>query len=729
MSRNKRQIKSIFHPAILGLMLLGILLNVTLSALVGSTGLPFYFDTVGTITVTALGGPVPGLFTAFITNAINFLRDGESVFYAPLNMMIALLSAFYFGEYSIYKKNRHEKNKNKREGLVADLVLFILIIALVGGGIGGEITWYLYHSPSDSPLVVTISDWLHSNLGIGTWGCHMISSYLMDVIDKTVSVLISLLIIRLTPAKLKEILRLYLWRQKPLTYQEEKTAKIMRKGKFSIGTRITLIVVLSTVLMTVIVSAFSIVSYRQNMLEMLSDDARQVSYLAAQVIDPEQVDDFIENGYENPEYESTKEKLELIKDSAPNISFLYVYRITKDGCVVVFDLDTTLSDGSFVEGDAPGKKVALEAAMVPYLDELISGEQPLTEFMKDEYGTFITCYYPVYNEAGSCICYAISNIEFSVVVNYMSRFFGRVLLLFTGFFILIITISVLTTKYNIVMPITGMTLYADELVNDKNEISDESLGKIESLDIHTKDEVEMLYHSLNKLTGDAVAQLKDIETKSEAISKMQTGLIITMADMVESRDSDTGAHVLKTSAYVRIILQGLKRNGYYAEKITDRYMRDVEMSAPLHDVGKINIPDNILNKPGRLTEEEFAIMKTHTTAGKQIIEKAINTMEGDNYLKEAKNMAAYHHERWDGKGYPEGLHGEVIPLSARVMAVADVFDALASPRIYKPAFPLEEAIRIIEEGSGTQFDPKCVEVFVESLPEVKKVLSKYQETK
>jgi HD-GYP domain-containing protein (c-di-GMP phosphodiesterase class II) len=158
-------------------------------------------------------------------------------------------------------------------------------------------------------------------------------------------------------------------------------------------------------------------------------------------------------------------------------------------------------------------------------------------------------------------------------------------------------------------------------------------------------------------------------------------------------------------------------------------MRDVEMSAPLHDVGKINIPDNILNKPGRLTEEEFAIMKTHTTAGKQIIEKAINTMEGDNYLKEAKNMAAYHHERWDGKGYPEGLHGEVIPLSARVMAVADVFDALASPRIYKPAFPLEEAIRIIEEGSGTQFDPKCVEVFVESLPEVKKVLSKYQETK
>ena len=197
--------------------------------------------------------------------------------------------------------------------------------------------------------------------------------------------------------------------------------------------------------------------------------------------------------------------------------------------------------------------------------------------------------------------------------------------------------------------------------------------------------------------------------------------------MVENRDSDTGAHIQKTAAYVKIIVEGLEKKGYYAEKINPKFISDVVRSAPLHDIGKINIPDAVLNKPGKLTDEEFEIIKTHTTAGKKIMEDAISTFEGGSYLKEARNMAAYHHERWDGKGYPDGLHGEVIPLSARIMAVADVFDALTSPRVYKPAFSLEKALTIINEGSGTQFDPKCVEVFMDNLTEVKVVLKKYNQ--
>jgi response regulator RpfG family c-di-GMP phosphodiesterase len=196
---------------------------------------------------------------------------------------------------------------------------------------------------------------------------------------------------------------------------------------------------------------------------------------------------------------------------------------------------------------------------------------------------------------------------------------------------------------------------------------------------------------------------------------------------VESRDSDTGYHILKTADYVKVILEGLQKKGYYADKLTPKYIEDVKMSAPLHDIGKINIPDNVLNKPAKLTDEEYEIMKRHTTEGKKLMEKAISTVQGENYLREARNMAAYHHEKWDGSGYPEGLKGEVIPLSARIMAVADVFDALTAKRVYKDPMPFEKAMSIITEGSGSHFDPLCVEVFVDAEKEVRKIQKKYQD--
>lgn len=296
-----------------------------------------------------------------------------------------------------------------------------------------------------------------------------------------------------------------------------------------------------------------------------------------------------------------------------------------------------------------------------------------------------------------------------------------------GFFILIIAFALWNTSIYTSYPISAIAACVDRFASssEEQEKLDENVRAIRTLDIHTGDEVEKLYHAICRMTLNQAEQMRDIRRLSESTEKMQDGLIITMADMVESRDSDTGAHVQKTAAYVKIIVEGLKKKGYYAQKITPKFMSDVVRSAPLHDVGKINIPDGVLNKPGKLTDEEFAIMKTHTTAGKKILENAISTVQGENYLKEARNMAAYHHERWDGKGYPERLHGEVIPLSARIMAVADVFDALASPRVYKPAFPLEKALAILNEGAGTQFDAKCVEVFMEALPEVKLILKKY----
>lgn len=198
----------------------------------------------------------------------------------------------------------------------------------------------------------------------------------------------------------------------------------------------------------------------------------------------------------------------------------------------------------------------------------------------------------------------------------------------------------------------------------------------------------------------------------ERVSGMQSGMITFMAEVVENRDDNTGGHIKRTADYVERIAKELKRRGVYPEILTDRYMEDMIVAAPLHDIGKIHIPDAILNKPGRLTEEEFAIMKTHTTAGEELLIHAKTELGESGYLNTAVEMAAYHHEWWNGKGYPYGIDGEEIPLSARIMAVADVFDALTSKRCYKDAMPLTKAYAIIREESGTHFDPLVAEAFL-----------------
>ena len=345
----------------------------------------------------------------------------------------------------------------------------------------------------------------------------------------------------------------------------------------------------------------------------------------------------------------------------------------------------------------------------------------------EEYGHMFNGYKVIFDSNGDPAGLLCVEIDVNNIRSELTRYIRNIVIFVAAFTILITVVFVVLAESFIIYPITKIKESARDFIKNigDQDSMDKSVNDLKSIDIRSQNEIGELYSTVCKMESDMTERYRDIRQYSENVMKMQDGLIILMADMVENRDSDTGDHIQKTAAYVRIILRGLKRKGYYPELITPQYMEYVEKSAPLHDVGKIRIPDAVLNKPGKLTPEEFEIMKTHATAGKDIINKAITTVEGENYLREACNMAAYHHERWDGKGYPEGLKGEEIPLSARVMAVADVFDALCSRRIYKPPFTLEEALKIIEEGKGTQFDPKCVEVFMEALPDVRAVLRRY----
>jgi putative two-component system response regulator len=203
-----------------------------------------------------------------------------------------------------------------------------------------------------------------------------------------------------------------------------------------------------------------------------------------------------------------------------------------------------------------------------------------------------------------------------------------------------------------------------------------------------------------------------VEEKTQSVLDLQNALLKTMAELVECRDDITGGHIERTQRGVKILLEEIERSGIYAEETKGWSHSLLLQSCQLHDVGKISISDSVLKKAGKLTDEEFEDMKKHTSFGKQIVEKVEALAKESDFLKYAKIFAATHHEKWDGTGYPEGLKEHGIPLLGRIMAIADVYDALISIRPYKKAFTHEEAVDIIRKGSGTQFDPVLVDVFL-----------------
>lgn len=219
---------------------------------------------------------------------------------------------------------------------------------------------------------------------------------------------------------------------------------------------------------------------------------------------------------------------------------------------------------------------------------------------------------------------------------------------------------------------------------------------------------------------------KEVSRRTREVYAIQDIAILALASLAETRDNETGNHLRRTQIYIRMLAEALKDNPHFKNYLTDDNITILFKSAPLHDIGKVGIPDNILLKPARLTPDEFNIMKRHTIIGRDAIEHAESSLGTHmEFLKTAKEIALYHHEKWDGTGYPEGLSGENIPISARLMAVADVYDALISRRVYHDPTPHEDVIKILTEGRGTHFDPEILDVFLRIQQDFKKVAEQY----
>lgn len=216
----------------------------------------------------------------------------------------------------------------------------------------------------------------------------------------------------------------------------------------------------------------------------------------------------------------------------------------------------------------------------------------------------------------------------------------------------------------------------------------------------------------------AAARILSLETRDM--------LVFTLAKLAESRDQETGQHLERVQRFSRTLAQHLQKQSQFQEVIDKRFIKDIFLTSPLHDIGKVGIPDSILLKPGRLTEMEFEVMKTHTLLGAETLLEVAEINPHASYLKMAYDICLSHHEKYDGSGYPHGLVGEEIPLSARIVALADVYDALRSKRVYKDAFPHEEAKKLILESNGSHFDPDIVDAFLASEEEFIKTSTRFR---
>ena len=697
------------HPLLTSLLLIaiGIVLNLVLNKLAALIGLPLYLDTVGTVFVAVVGGYLPGILTGFLTNLLLQLTGNETALYfGVISILIAALAAF-LGRKGWYRTPGKS-------------LLSVPLLALIGGGLGSLLTFALYGLTFGEELSADLAHFFYDR-GIipSVFWAQFSGDILIDLADKLLVVLLVIPLLHLVPPAWRYSLRLRFWQQNPLSVEERRASRDFKVRTLSVRPKFIILAMTGMSIVALLTAAIGYRMYKDKMFEAQAVMGQGVTRVIASFMDPDRVDEYLEKGDDAPGYKEAEAAMAHVRDSSADITYVYIYQIQPDGCHVVFD-----PDKGDVPGSDPGEVMPFEGAFAEELDDLLSG-RPIDPVISktEQWGWLYTIYTPIQDSAGKTVCYACTDISMDKIMAGMYTYLGRTLSLFVSVIAVLLAGFLLIAESGIIMPINTMALASTRFAFDSREHREEGLDQLRSLDIRTGDEIENLYNAITQTTEESVRYIAETQRKTETIARMQENLILVLADMVESRDQFTGDHVKNTSEYTLIIMEQLKREGIYTDQLTDEFIRNVFHSAALHDIGKIRVSDTILNKPGKLDDSEFSTMKLHTVYGMDVIEKAKKASSDVSYLNEAENLALYHHEKWNGKGYPKGLSGEDIPLSARIMAVADVFDALVSKRSYKDPFPFEKAMAIIHEGAGEHFDPNVAAAFEHAEAEVRKVLS------
>ena len=679
-----------------GLIVVALLANIIPAKIALALGIPVYLDCIGTIVAAMLGGTLPAVIVGFFSNTIDSFSNWETLYYGLISILIGVATAL-FQQYGFFKK-------------ITKICIAIVTFAMLGGVLGSILTYFLYGYDFGEGISAPFAIAIHNKFGFSVFFSQLSADFFLDIIDKTIVLTAAIIIYRKISLHLKAIFsHVFLFDPNMGERTKMATNHLIKR---SLLRKVVVMVIVAEILLGALASTTGFFLYRQVTIARNKAIAQGVGASAAAIIDGNRAEEWETMGHAAPGYDDIEKDLYRIRDGFPQVFYLYVYRITNDSSVVIFDLEAR--DTSGVLPDKPGDRVAFNQGFAPVRENLIRGERVEPIITIDEYGWLMTAYEPLKSSAGKTVAYVGVDIAMGDLIYEEAKFFIKLLTMFFGLSIIIMSIILELVNRGIVHPVNRMAAASIHFAYSLEQGRVDSLIELESLKIRTFDEIEYLYKALTKTCKDSVDFIRRLEAAAARITRMQDEIIINFAEMVEARDTSTGDHIKKTAFYVEAIADELQKEGKFSEILTDSYKDKLKRSAPLHDIGKIAVSDLILNKPGKLTDEEFAIMKSHTTQGMKILSKieanANNTMD-DNYLKEAIEMAHFHHEKWDGSGYPTGIKGEEIPLSARIMAVADVFDALVAERVYKKPFTYEKAMAIITEGSGKHFDPVVVEAF------------------
>lgn len=407
------------------------------------------------------------------------------------------------------------------------------------------------------------------------------------------------------------------------------------------------------------------------------------------------------------EYIETNNRIRNLCKSVPDILCIGVYRISDEGMVTVFDT---------VSGDVRGGLGTVsdyDRNWSRYKTDFIERQiVPRAEILEKS-GMAVEYCMPIKGNksAPTYVCVAVKK---STIDSEIGRFikYNTMTLIAVTLFVLLLSIWLFERK--IIKPVNKISVLVNHAANRSDN---EFIHEIVDTHINTGNELENIYRSLLKIYTSKAR----LSSAAAAADETSASAIISL---IKRMDNFTAAHLDNSLQYVILIVNELKILDKYKEKITDSFCNDIILASPLHDIGKLAIPDKIVGKPGKLTDEEYEIMKMHSELGAKIVEEMYLKNSNEPYLYMAREIALHHHERWDGGGYPHSLAGEDIPLEVRIVSIADVFDALVSERSYKEAYSFDKSFDIILQDRGTFFDPEIIDVLINAKEKMRAIHSR-----